>query len=313
MQTTRFHTPIALHQFAPSVHVGCGGRLVSIHWRKRYERQWTLWSKASGSETQICGIWILCFTSRHYKLSLGQRRYHRLTCIVRCWSLLKANRVRRDLLTHTRVWCREPEQCWVEHRGQETVEFAVYVIGLTTDESKSFKIVRNMAVGEGAIRLHELLTEYQPDIINRNLSLLMWTMNWSIRQTDPVTAINGFDLRIKPYRLHAPLPEEQKQCDEGSFFVRRVASRVAELAQGWCKMISRHATSTPTKTCREVWAHCFWECAWGQRLLRKCIFQVFRWFNDSNLQWMGFGRGKCEYYSSWSEYWQRSACVISHS
>ena len=72
-----------------------------------------------------------------------------------------------------------------------------YVLGLTmTDESKSLKIVRNVAVGEGAIALHKLLAEYQPDIVNRHLGLLMSTMNWSIRPTDPVTAINELDLRI---------------------------------------------------------------------------------------------------------------------
>ena len=53
-----------------------------------------------------------------------------------------------------------------------------YVLGLTmTDESKSLKIVRNVAVREGAIALHKLLAEYQPDIVNRHLGLLMRTMN----------------------------------------------------------------------------------------------------------------------------------------
>ena len=37
------------------------------------------------------------------------------------------------------------------------------VLGLTvTDESKSLIIVRNVAVGKGAIALHKLLVEYQP-------------------------------------------------------------------------------------------------------------------------------------------------------
>ena len=46
-----------------------------------------------------------------------------------------------------------------------------YVLGLTmTDESKSLKIARNMAVGEGAIALHKA---YQPDVDNRHLGLLM--------------------------------------------------------------------------------------------------------------------------------------------
>ena len=40
------------------------------------------------------------------------------------------------------------------------------VLGLTmTDESKSLKIVRNVAFGEGAFALHKLLAEYQPDIV----------------------------------------------------------------------------------------------------------------------------------------------------
>ena len=68
-----------------------------------------------------------------------------------------------------------------------------YVLGLTmTDESKSLKIVRNVAVGEGGISLHRLLGEYQPDIVNRHLGLLMSTMNWSIRPTDPVTATTSW-------------------------------------------------------------------------------------------------------------------------
>ena len=44
-----------------------------------------------------------------------------------------------------------------------------YVLGLTmADESKSFKTVRNVAVGEGAITLHKLSAECQPDIVNRH-------------------------------------------------------------------------------------------------------------------------------------------------
>ena len=63
------------------------------------------------------------------------------------------------------------------------------VLGLAmTDESKSLMIVRNVAVGESAIALNKLLPEYQPDIVNRHLGLLMSTMNWSIRAADPVTA-----------------------------------------------------------------------------------------------------------------------------
>ena len=108
------------------------------------------------------------------------------------------------------------------------------VLGLTmTDESKSLKIVRNVAFEEGAIALHKLLAEYQPDIVNRHLGLLMSTMNWSIRATDPVTAINELDLRIAAYELHsgermadtvkrgvllkglALLAEVQKTRDEG--------------------------------------------------------------------------------------------------
>ena len=79
-----------------------------------------------------------------------------------------------------------------------------YVLGLTmTDESTSLKIVRNVAVGEGAIALHSLLAEYQPDIVVRHLGLLMSTMNWSIRQTDPVTAVNTLDLRMNAYELQS--------------------------------------------------------------------------------------------------------------
>ena len=77
-----------------------------------------------------------------------------------------------------------------------------YVLGLTmTDERKSLKIVRNVAVGKGAIVLHKLLAEYQPGIVNRHLGLLMTTMNWSIGATDPVTAINELDLRMTSYEF----------------------------------------------------------------------------------------------------------------
>ena len=76
------------------------------------------------------------------------------------------------------------------------------VLGLTMiDESKSLKIVRNVSVGEGAIALHRLLAESQPDMVNRHLGLLMSTMNWSIRPTDPVTAINELDLGTNTYVL----------------------------------------------------------------------------------------------------------------
>ena len=79
-----------------------------------------------------------------------------------------------------------------------------YVLGLPkTDESKSLKIVRNVAVGEGAIALLRLLAEYQPNIVNRHLGLLMSTMNWSIRPTDPVTAINELDLRMNACELQS--------------------------------------------------------------------------------------------------------------
>ena len=48
-----------------------------------------------------------------------------------------------------------------------------FVLGLTmTDESKSLKTVRNVGVGKGAIALHKLLAEHEPDIVNRHLGLL---------------------------------------------------------------------------------------------------------------------------------------------
>ena len=72
-----------------------------------------------------------------------------------------------------------------------------------TDESKSLKIVRNVVVGEGAIALHRLLAKYQPDIVNLHLGLLMSTVNWSIRPTDPVTAIDELDLRLNDYELRS--------------------------------------------------------------------------------------------------------------
>ena len=109
-----------------------------------------------------------------------------------------------------------------------------YVLGLTmTDESKSLKIARNVPFEGGAIALHKLLPEYRPDIVNRHLGLLISTMNWSIRATDPVTAINELDLRIAAYELQsgermadtvkrgvllkglAPLAEVQKTRGEG--------------------------------------------------------------------------------------------------
>ena len=88
-----------------------------------------------------------------------------------------------------------------------------FVLGLTmTDESKSLKIVRNVAVGEGAIALHRLLAEYQPDIVNRHLGLLMSSMNWSTRPADPVTAINELDLRMNADG-HSTA---DRSCTEGS-------------------------------------------------------------------------------------------------
>ena len=56
-------------------------------------------------------------------------------------------------------------------------------------------------VGEGATALHYMFVEYQPDIVNRHLGLVMTTMNWTIRATDPITAINELDLRISAYEL----------------------------------------------------------------------------------------------------------------
>ena len=47
------------------------------------------------------------------------------------------------------------------------------VLGLTvTYESKSLKILRNVTVGAGAITLHKLLAEYQPN--NFNCTLVCW-------------------------------------------------------------------------------------------------------------------------------------------
>ena len=107
-----------------------------------------------------------------------------------------------------------------------------------TDESKTLKIVRNVAVGEGAIGLNSLLGEHQPDIVNRHLGLLMSTMNWSIRPTDPVTAINELDLRMNVYESQSsekmadtvklgvllkglvPLPEVQKHVMKDSAKIR---------------------------------------------------------------------------------------------
>ena len=69
-----------------------------------------------------------------------------------------------------------------------------------TDESKSLKIMRNVAVGEGAIALNKLLA---PDIVHRHLGPLMSTVNWTIRATDPVTAINELGLRITASELQS--------------------------------------------------------------------------------------------------------------
>ena len=85
-----------------------------------------------------------------------------------------------------------------------------FVLGLTrSDESKSLKIVRNVAVGEGAITLHRLLAEHQPDIVNRHMGLLVSTMSRSIRPTDPVTASNELDLRMNAYELQSGVPRSE--------------------------------------------------------------------------------------------------------
>ena len=63
--------------------------------------------------------------------------------------------------------------------------------------------MRNVAVVEGAIALHKLLAEYEPDIVYRHLDLLMTTMNWTIRVTDPITAINKLALKITAYELQS--------------------------------------------------------------------------------------------------------------
>ena len=75
-----------------------------------------------------------------------------------------------------------------------------YVHGLPmTDKSKSLKIVRDVSVLEGAIALHRLLAEYQPDVVNRHSGLLMSTIDWTIRTTAPITAIHQLDLKITAY------------------------------------------------------------------------------------------------------------------
>ena len=96
---------------------------------------------------------------------------------------------------------------------------------------------------------YKLLAEYQPDLVNRHLSLLMSTMNWSIRPTDPVTAINELDLRINAYELQsgermadtvqrgvlltglAPFPEVQKHVMKDSARLNSYAQMRAEVVE----------------------------------------------------------------------------------
>ena len=163
---------------------------------------------------------------RHFKPSRVERRYHDLhrEMLARVeefdgddyqwpgWrfkvqSFLKANRIGYKALIERIVQETDAMKLTntVMNSAHKKLSSSLYFVlaSTITDESKSLKIVRNLAVAEGAIALHKLLAEYQPDIDNRHLGLLMTTMNLTIRATDPITAMSELDLRITAYELQS--------------------------------------------------------------------------------------------------------------
>ena len=122
-------------------------------------------------------------------------------------SFLKANHIGYEALIEKIVHETDATKLTntVTHSVHKMLSSSLYYVlgSIMTDESKSLKIVHNVAVAEGAIALHKLLAVYQPDIVNLHLGLLMTTMRWTIRATDPITAINELDLRITAYELQS--------------------------------------------------------------------------------------------------------------
>ena len=85
-------------------------------------------------------------------------------------SLLKANHPGYERIVHETDATKLNNSVW-NNADKKLSSSLSYVLGLTvTDERMALKIVRNVAVGEGATALHKLLAQYQPDVVNRHLS-----------------------------------------------------------------------------------------------------------------------------------------------
>ena len=89
--------------------------------------------------------------------------------------------------------------------------------------------MRNVAVREGAIALHKLLFEYQPDIVNRHLGLLMMTMNWMIRELQSGEKMADTVKRGVLLKGLAPILEVQKHVMKDSARLNSYAQMRAEV------------------------------------------------------------------------------------
>ena len=202
---------------------------VSIHWWRISLRDWTRWIKASVRDAHIQHLNNMltqqqtALQAQSSGTSVTQPDLHREMLArvkefdgdddkwpgwwFKLQSFLVVDHIGYEALIERIAEEKEATKLTntVLNHADKKLSSSLYdVLGLTmTDESKSLKIVRNVAVREVAIALHKLLVEYQPDIVNRHLGLLMTTMNWTIRVTDPITAINELDLRIAAYELHS--------------------------------------------------------------------------------------------------------------
>ena len=227
-QKTRVHTPIALHQVAPSAHVGSEARFsVDSLMEEISARLNALEQGVRDRDARIQHLNTMlqqsALQAQSWTTAVPQPDPHR-DMLARVkefdgdddkwpgwWfklqSFLKANHLGYEGMIDrivAEIDVAKLNNAVLSAAEKKLSTSLYYVLGLTmTDESKSLNIVRNVADSEGAIALHKLLAEYQPEIVNRHLGLLMWTMNWSIRPTDPVTAINELDLRMNACELQS--------------------------------------------------------------------------------------------------------------